>query len=124
MKNLLIFSLLLLVSTSAFSGDRLDGDGIKSFLSNKTLTGVHFKKGNIKTYYTQDGKVTSKGDDGSVRKGKWWVKKNKRCIRWTHKPKNLCHYIEKNGDGTHVLIHGRKGFRIVEIKSAVDGNKL
>ena len=115
-----------LLASIAHAGDRLSSDELKSFFTDKTISGKHFKLGNVRTYYGPDGKVHSKAADGSERVGKWWVDENagKRCIRWNHMSKDLCHYVERNNDDTHTLVHGKNGKTLVEIQSAEDGNQL
>lgn len=123
MKKIIIIIPALLLAGSAMAGERLNDSELEALLSDKTLTGEHFKRGSVKTYYSADGKVTSKSD-GASREGKWWVEDGKRCIRWTHKNKDFCHYIERNGDGTYTLVHSKKGKKLVEIESSVEGNQL
>jgi hypothetical protein len=116
----------LFLAGVAHAGEKLSSDELTVFYSDKTLTGVHFKRGLSKTYYGVDGIVTSKSEDGTERVGKWWIDSdtNKRCIRWNHKNKDFCHYVERNNDGTYTLIHGKKGKKIVEIQSTQEGNHL
>ncbi|MES9863140.1 MAG: hypothetical protein ABW157_06455 [Candidatus Thiodiazotropha sp. LLP2] len=45
-------------------------------------------------------------------------------LKGDHKNKKGCHYTEVNKDGTHTLVHGKKGKILVEIKSIEKGNKL
>ncbi len=113
-------------SSVVTAGERLSNDELKSFYTDKTVTTVHFKLGPGKTYYGADGSIHSKSDSGDERIGKWWIDEgsNKRCVRWDNKNKDFCHYTEKNSDGTHTLIHGKNGKKIVELKSAQDGNSL
>lgn len=124
----LFLSIFLLLSTIGitYAGERLNNDELKSFYSDKTLSGKHHKLGTGKTYYGQDGSVHSMSDKGKERIGKWWIdeKSNKRCIRWDHKNKDFCHYTERNDDGTYTLIHGKNGKELVQIKSSQDGNHL
>lgn len=108
------------------AGERLTNDELKEFYTDKTLTGVHFKLGPGKTYFGADGSAHSKADSGNERIGKWWIDEdsNKRCIRWNGKNKDFCHYTERNDDGSHTLIHGKNGKRLVEIEKAESGNQM
>ena len=110
----------------AHAGDRLEGDELKEFWTNKTIVGTHHKLGAIKTYHGSDGVVHSKSNAGAERIGKWWIDEssNKKCIKWNHKNKYGCHYTENNGDGTYTLIHGKKGKKLVEIETTLEGNHL
>lgn len=111
---------------SVHAGEQLSSNELKAFYSDTTIFGVHFKRGPGKTYFGPDGSVHSKSDSGKERIGKWWIDEGsaKRCIRWNDNKKDLCHYTERNGDGTHTLIHGKNGKRLVEIKSTQQGNQL
>ncbi len=126
MKLKLAIFLIVLSFGSANAGERLKGDQLKEFWTDKTITGEHNKMGAIKTYHSSDGTVHSKSSLGAVRNGKWWIDEssNKKCIKWDHKNKKSCHYTEVNKDGTHTLVHGKKGKKLVEIKSTEEGNKL
>lgn len=126
MKKIVCAVVSLLAVCSAHAGERLSSDELKAFYTDATISGVHFKLGPGKTYFGADGGVHSKSDGGKERIGKWWIDDaaGKRCIRWNSKNKDLCHYTERNGDGTHTLIHGKNGKRLVEIKSTQQGNHL
>jgi len=111
---------------SAHAGERLSSEELKAFYTDTTISGVHHKLGPGKTYFGADGLVQSKSDNGKERIGKWWIDKSssKRCLRWNHKNKEFCHYTERNEDGTHTLVHGKNGKRLVEINSTQQGNQL
>jgi len=123
MKKLMCIFVILFSVGIAYAGEQLGSDELKSLLTGKTVTGEHFKHGLTKTYYSADGRVKSKSESGVERVGKWWIEEesNKRCIKWDHKNKKFCHYIEQNEDGSHTLIHGNKGKRLVEFKSIKEG---
>lgn len=108
------------------AGERLTADELRAFYSGKTVTGEHFRRGLSHTYYDPDGSVRSVSEDGTERLGKWWIdeEEDKRCVRWNHKARNFCHYVERDDDGSYVLIHGGKGKRLVEIRGSEDGNRL
>lgn len=108
----------------AQAGERLNDAELKEFLEDKTVTGMHHKRGLTHTYYSADGTVRSKSENDTERTGKWWIEDGKRCIRWSHKAKDFCHYIEREDDGSHALIHSKKGKRLVEIRSRARGNQL
>lgn len=121
----------LVVAVSLFvgpvhAGERLTSDELKAFYTDTTIFAVHFKLGPGKTFFGAYGSVHSKSDSGSQRIGKWWIDEDsdKRCVRWNDESKDFCHYTESNGDGTHTLIHGKKGSRLVDIKSTQKGNQL
>ncbi len=123
----MIFALVSLAAVgTAQAGERLGNDELKSYYTDQTITNVHFKLGPGKAYFGPDGSVHSKSDNGNERIGKWWIDEgsNKRCIRWNNKNKDFCHYTERNADGTHTLIHGKNGKKIVEMKSTEPGNQL
>ncbi|MCW8930751.1 MAG: hypothetical protein OQL19_10980 [Gammaproteobacteria bacterium] len=126
MKSKISILLIILACSNAYAGDRLKGDELKEFWTDKTIIGVHHKMGAIKTYHSEDGSVHSKSSSGAVRNGKWWIDEssNKKCIKWDHKNKKGCHYTEVNQNGTHTLVHGKKGKKLVEIQSSEKGNKL
>lgn len=127
MKKIICLLLFLMASGLASAGDRLTGDELKMFYADKTVFGVHFKSGARKTYFGTDGTVHSKSDKGAELLGKWWISDDgdKRCVKWNHKAKDLCHYTERNKDGTHTLVHGKKkGKKLVEISKTMDGNQL
>jgi len=125
MKITLALSLLLAVGL-ANAGERLKGDELHEFWTDKTIVGTHHKLGEIKTYHGSDGVVHSKSHAGAERVGKWWIDEssNKKCTKRNHKNKPGCHYTENNGDGTHTLIHGKNGKILVHIESTLDGNQL
>ena len=110
----------------AHAGERLEGDQLRDFWTNKTIVGDHYKLGAIKTYHSSSGSVHSKSDSGAERIGKWWIdySSNKKCIKWNHKNKAGCHYTERNSDGTYTIIHGKKGKKLVVIEKTLDGNQL
>jgi hypothetical protein len=120
----LFVSLAAVVTAQA--GERLSNDEMQSYYTDRTVNTVHFKLGPGKTYFGSDGSVHSKSDNGNERIGKWWVNEdtNKRCVRWNNENKDFCHYTEKNPDGTHTLVHGKNGKKIVEMKSTQQGNQL
>ena len=126
MKKSIYVVVAMLTFGIAHAGEQLSSDALKELLTDKTVTGEHFRHGLTKTYYGTDGSVQSESDSGKQRVGKWWIDEdsNKRCIRWDHKNKDFCHYIEKNGDGSYTIIHGKKGKRLVEIKSLQEGKHL
>lgn len=126
MRKIVYVAAAMLSLSSVHASERLSSDELKAFYSDATISGVHFKLGPGKTYYGLDGSVHSKSKSGKERIGKWWVDEGsgKRCIRWNNKNKDLCHYTERNGDGTHTLVHGKNGKRLVEIKSSQQGNHL
>ncbi len=115
-----------LLATTANAGERLEGDVLEAFWKDKTMVGTHHKLGPIKTFHGADGRVHSKAASGSERKGKWWIGKNRerKCIRWQGDGKKRCHFTVLNADGSHALIHGKKGHRIVAIETMLDGNQL
>jgi len=126
MRKLLYLVAALMFIGAAHAGEQLNSAELKTFYTDKTVTGVHFKRGLSNTYFGIDGSVQSKSENGTERVGKWWIDEDssKRCIRWNHKDRDFCHYVEKNEDGSHTLIHGKKGKRLVEIQSTQDGNHL
>lgn len=115
-----------LIAATAHAGEKLTADELKAFYTDKTVTGVHHKRGLTRTYFAPDGSVHSKAENGTERTGKWWIDEqaNTRCVRWNHRAKDFCHYLEREDDGSLVMIHGKKGKRLVEIKSVEDGNRL
>ena len=116
-----VYAIIAVLSVGAArAGERLSSDELKAFYTDTTISGVHFKLGPVKTYYGPDGSVHSRSDSGKERIGKWWIDEGsgKRCIRWNNKSKDFCHYTDRNGDGTHTLIHGKNGKRLVEIVGA------
>ncbi|MCU7939401.1 MAG: hypothetical protein KZQ64_12715 [gamma proteobacterium symbiont of Bathyaustriella thionipta] len=123
MKKILL-AVLMLVSSFAQAGERLTSDELKAFYTDKTLRGIHHKLGPGSSYWGADGGVRSLSEQGKERVGKWWIDESqaKRCLRWSHKKKNFCHYTERNDDGTHTLVHGKNGKKLVEIKSSEPGN--
>jgi hypothetical protein len=126
MRKTFVALCLPFVVASATAGERLTAEQLESFYTDTTIFGVHFKLGPGKTYFAADGSVRSMSDGGTERVGKWWIDEgsDKRCIRWNNQNKDLCHYTERNSDGTHTLIHGKQGKKLVEIKSTEKGNHL
>ena len=126
MKKIIHILSTLVMFGAATAGEQLSGDGLKAFFTDKTIVGVHFKSGLQKTFYGSDGRVQSQSDSGKTHSGKWWIEEgsNKRCVRWDNKPKDLCHFLERNNDGSYTLIHGKKGNKLVEISTTMDGNQL
>ena len=120
-----VFAIVLLAGYVQ-AGERLTGDELRQFYTDTTLFNVHPKLGPGKTYFGPDGGVHSKSESGKERIGKWWIESgsDKRCIRWDNKNEDFCHYTERNDNGTHTLVHGRDGKRLVEIKSTQKGNRL
>ena len=125
MKNVVYAMIAMMFAVAANAGERLNAAQLKEYFTDQTISGEHNKLGSVKTYYGADGKVRSVSDDGE-RKGKWWIDEdfNLRCIRWEHKNKNFCHYVEKNADGTHTVVHKRSGKRLVEMKTRQAGDHL
>ena len=125
MKNVVYVIIVMMFAVAANAGERLNAAQLKEYFTDQTISGESVKHGSVKTYYGADGKVRSVSDKGE-RKGKWWVDEdfNLRCIRWEHKNKNFCHYVEKNADGTHTLVHKRGGERLVEMKTRQAGDHL
>lgn len=127
MKKMICILPLFFAYGAANAGERLTGDELKMFYTDKTVFAVHFKSGARKTYYGSDGMVLSQSDNGTKLTGKWWINDNgdKRCVRWDHKAKDLCHYTERNNDNSYTLVHGKKeGKKLVEINNTLDGNQL
>ena len=125
MKNVVYAIVAMMFAVAANAGERLNAAQIKEYLKDQTISGESVKHGPVKTYFGADGKVRSVSDDGE-RKGKWWVDEdfNLRCVKWEHKNKDSCHYVEKNEDGTHTLVHKRSGKRLVEMKTRQAGDHL
>ena len=126
MKKIILIFIAMMIGVTANAGERLKASEIKEVLTDQTFSALHIKLGPAKVYYGADGSVRRVSDDGSERKGKWWVDEdfNLRCVRWDDKDKNFCHYVEKNDDGTYTIVHSKKGTRIVEMKSRQAGNQL
>jgi hypothetical protein len=124
-KTICVFVSLVAIGI-AQAGERLSNDELKSYYTDQTINAVHFKLGPMKAYFGADGSVHSKSDSGNERIGEWWIDEgsNKRCVRWNGNNKDLCHFVERNADGTHTLIHGKNGKKIVEMKSTQHGNQL
>lgn len=118
----LVLCLSMFGAGAALAGERLDNAALKEFFTGNTVFGEHFRHGAIRTYFAEDGTVTSVSDSGKERVGKWWIDGDKRCLRWDHKNKDLCHYVERNDDGSHTLIHSKKGKRLVEISKTEKGD--
>lgn len=112
------------IASVAYAGERLNEAELKEFYEGNTVSGVHKKRGMTHTYYNADGSVQSNGENGTKRSGKWWIEDGKRCVRWDHEAKDFCHYVERNEDGSHALIHGSKGKKVTDIRSRVRGNTL
>lgn len=126
MKKIVLALTVLSLGGLANASERLSSEELKALYTDSTVSGVHHKLGPVKTYYGPDGKVQSKDEGGGERVGKWWIDEDAglRCIRWDDKNQDFCHYTEKNGDGSYTLIHGKKGKKLVEIKSVQKGNHL
>lgn len=126
MQKTMIAVLTFTLVGTAQAGERLQGQALKDFWTGNTIVGKHRKLGPIKTYHAADGSVHSVSSAGKERKGRWWIDaaSNRKCIEWNNDGKHRCHYTESNGDGTYTLVHGRKGSRIVEISSVLEGNQL
>jgi len=120
----LFIAALMGLGGTAIAGEKVTGDALKAAYDGKTHIGVHYKKGGVKTYYATDGSVFSL-TEGSKRTGKWWISDggDKRCVKWDHKNKGFCHYLEKNGDDTHALVHSSKGITLVEVSEIADGDQ-
>jgi hypothetical protein len=118
-------ALALVFPGTAVSGERLSGEELKAFYTDKTMVWTHFRTGAARHYYGPDGTVTMKRD-GEERSGKWWIDRTgtMRCVRWENRRDDRCHYTQRNADGTHTIIHSRNGERIVEIHEALPGNQL
>lgn len=114
----------VLAVSVAHAGERLNEAELKEFYEGNTVSGVHKTRGMTHSYYAADGSVQSKGEDGTKRSGKWWIEDGKRCVRWDHKAKDFCHYVERNDDGSYALVHSSKGKKLVDIRSRARGNTL
>lgn len=126
MKRTFVMGLCALLALPVMAGERLSNEALKALYTGKTLTTVHFKLGPGKTYFAADGSVRSVRESGNERVGKWWIDEaaNMRCVRWDGDGKDLCHYTEKNEDGTHTLVRSKDGKRLVEILSVAEGDQL
>ena len=136
MKRLFIIIVLIFLqshtwgSTTRESSDweekgslRLTNQELKSFYSNKTMISIHKKYGPLNVFFASDGKAQLGKHEFD---GHWWVdkKENNICVEVNVNKKVFCHYTVKNPDGTHTIWHARKEKPLVEIKSALEGNKL
>jgi hypothetical protein len=126
MKNIVTALALCLTTSTALAGERMTNEELTAFYSGKTLSTVHFKNGPGKTFFGADGSAHSIADSGRERVGKWWIDeaRNMRCVRWNDANKDFCRYTEKNGDGTHSLIHPKNGKELVKFTASADGNQL
>ncbi|WP_139349952.1 hypothetical protein [Thioalkalivibrio denitrificans] len=120
-----VLVLILMFPATAVSGERLTGEELKAFYTDKTMVWTHFRTGPARHYYGPDGTVTMKRDD-EERTGRWWIHRNgtMRCVRWDNRRDDRCHYTQRNADGTHTLVHSRRGDSIAEIHEALPGNQL
>jgi len=126
MKIAALFLLTLSCSTFALAGERLTGNDLTAFYTEKTLSSLNSELGPTKTYFAANGQVRSQSDSGKVRQGKWWIdhSANTRCVRWDGESQDLCHFTERNSDGTHTLVHGKNGKRLVEFNGSLPGDQL
>lgn len=69
MKKVIYAAAVLFSVGIAHAGERLSGDELKEFYSDTTVSGVHFKLGPGKTYFSSDGSVHSKSESGNERIG-------------------------------------------------------
>lgn len=126
MKKIVVACMCAFSTTPAVSGERMSNEELKEFYTEKTLIGIHHKNGPGKAYYGADGTAHVISDAGKERIGKWWIDepRNLRCVKWSHKDKKNCHITERNGDGTHSLIHRKKGKELVKFIESMPGNQL
>jgi len=126
MNKAIIACLCGLFTAPGFSGERLTNEELKAFYTDKTMRGVHHKNGPGKAYYGGDGTIHNIADSGKERIGKWWIDEsnNMRCVRWNGNNKDFCHITERNEDGTHSLIHRKKGKELVKFLESMPGKQL
>ena len=107
-----------------FAEQMLTSNEIKATFSGKTAIGKHHKKGKVKTYHSEDGKIISVSEDGDKRVGEWWAgrKKDRLCIRWRDNPKKRCRIITTDGNGGFKKIHPKKDKVVTKYQQLVAGN--
>ncbi|MBF0266298.1 MAG: hypothetical protein HQL46_13620 [Gammaproteobacteria bacterium] len=131
MKRVFLFLVLLLITTLSWAtaswkekgSERMSNEELENFYSNKTMISIHTEYGPLNVFFASNGKAQLGKYEFD---GSWWVdnKENNVCIEVNINKKVFCHYTVKNPDGTHTIWHARKNKPLVEIKSALDGNKL
>lgn len=121
-------AILISVASFAHAGDFLSGDEIKSIYTGKTAKGVHLKKGfSYMAYFSPDGALIQKKDDGDTNEGKWSVDdEGRQCVSWNGSGVTKCFPLVNNNDGsyTKVKVKGSKHIPLIMHRDFTDGNKL
>lgn len=119
---------LVCMASFTHADDFLSGDEIKSIYTGKTAKGVHLKKGySYVAYFSPDGALSQKTDDGNVKQGKWSVDdEGRQCVTWKGSGVTKCFPLVNNNDGsyTKVKLKGKKRIPIIMHRDFTDGNKL
>lgn len=121
---LLVFSLYL---GTAYAGERLSNDELKSYYTDVTITAVHFMREEPeKFYFGSDGTAHKRLAGEEPVSGTWWIddKTNMICTKWNNKNKTFCLYTERDNDGNYNQTGKRPGKILYVIKSRQQGNQL
>jgi hypothetical protein len=94
---------LMLAANAGLAGDMmLNGDQIKSTVSNMTVEGKMNDGMEYSEFYGADG--TIKGKDYT---GKWTIEGNEMCFVYGTDPKKSCYGISKTADGIEWMEDGK-----------------
>lgn len=117
---ILLATSLVLPATAALSADHLTGDELRRAIVGKT---VYLKVSGFELpiQYAANGRMKGKmgtvaasfsRGDGATDSGKWWVKGDQLCQKWTSwmNSKQYCYTLTRKGPTVHWMRHdGRSG---------------
>ena len=127
MKKLLCLLISIFILETAYAGERLSNDALKTYFTGMTITMLHFMRQDPeKFYFGSDGLASKKVGSEEVVSGTWWIdeKLNMVCTKWNNKNKTFCLYTEVDNEGNYSQTGKRPGKVLYEIESRRQGNQL
>ena len=128
MKKILCLLIFTFIMGTAYAGERLSNDELKSYFTGMTITALHFMRNDPeKFYFESDGVAYKKVGSEAAVSGTWWIdeKSNMICTEWNNKKnKTFCLYTELDNEGNYYQTGKRPGKVLYEIKSRQQGNQL
>jgi hypothetical protein len=127
MKNILYLLIFTIIPGTAYAGERLSNDELKSYFTGMTITALHFMRNDPEKYFFEsDGVAYKKAGSEEAVSGTWWIDEttNMICTKWNNKNKTFCFYTELDGEGNYYQTGKTPGKVLYEIKSRQQGNQL
>lgn len=102
--NAALGAILMLASTAATAGERLDDAALKQLLAGGLMTGTTSSGYSYRGEFLSDGTLRGFVRQGQWKDtGKWWVTDNKYCRQWSEwrDGKAACYSIESVGGDSY-----------------------